>query len=383
VPPLIETESQLQQEVGRDAVRYGHSGGLTAGFVPAVVTVAAIAASCAVSTANAAAAPGSPVERARFLMGTRLVIEAAGPRAEAAIARAFAEVERLDAVLSNWRSDSEVARLNAAASEGPVRCSADLFSAASAALGWADRTGGAFDPTVESAVRRLGVRGDAGRLPGVPPETVAAGMPAAGPIGWRLVEADAGTGTIRFRARGLGLDFGGIGKGIALDAAAAALRRDGIASAHLDFGGQSLVFGAGPDDGGWLLGLSDPDDRDRAVGEVLLRSGSLSASGNGARDPGAAPHLLDPATGRPAPFEGSVTVIAPDATSADALSTALFVMGPDRGLRYATEHGLDVLYLRRDGDGSLRRIGRGTFLPGAPASSMPVAPAPARSGGRP
>jgi len=316
----------------------------------------------------AAADGAAPVERARFLMGTRLVLQARGPGAPEAIERAFAEVERLDAILSNWRSDSEVARLNAAAGDAPFRCSPDLFAAATTALDWAARTGGTFDPTVEPLVRSLGLRGDEGRLPGIPPEGETA---ASGPVGWRLVEVDRQRRTLRYRSRGMGLDFGGIGKGIALDAAAAILRRGGVTAALLDFGGQTLVFGSGPDDGGWRLGLADPVERERVAGSVFLRAGSLAVSGNSERSHLTAggkkvPHLLDPRTGRAASFDGSVSVIAPDATSADALSKALFVMGPEEGLAWAVSRGLDVLYLRRDSDGSLRRIGRGAFLAGAP-----------------
>jgi thiamine biosynthesis lipoprotein len=344
--------------------------------------LAALALAAAPSTRAAASAGEALVERARFVMGTRLVVQARGEDAERAIERAFAEVDRLDAVLSNWRADSEVTRLNAAAAGGPFRCSPDLFAAATVALDWAERTGGTFDPTVEPLVRALGLRGDEGRLPGVPPEPEAAGP---GPVGWRLVEVDRSRRTLRYRRPGMGLDFGGIGKGIALDAAAAVLRRAGVTAALLDFGGQALVFGTGPDEGGWRLGLADPVERDRVAGSVLLRAGSLAVSGNSERSRTTAsgekvPHLLDPATGRPASFDGTVSVIAPDATSADALSKAFFVMGPERGLAWATSRGLDVLYLRRDGDGLLRRRGRGAFLPDAPDAVPPQRPAPKTAG---
>jgi len=339
--------------------------------------------------ARPASAPGAPsigdvgtVERARFLMGTRLVIQARGAGAPQAIERAFAEVERLEAVLSNWRSDSEVAHLNAAAAAAPFHCSADLFAAATTALDWAEKTSGTFDPTVEPLVRALGLRGDEGRLPGIVPEPESG---AAGPIGWRLVEVDRGHRTIHYLRPGMGLDFGGIGKGMALDAAAAVLKHAGVTAALLDFGGQTLVFGTGPDDGGWRLGLADPVERERVAGSVLLRAGSLAVSGNGERSHTTAsgakiPHLLDPATGRPASFDGSVSVVAADATSADALSKAFFVMGPERGLAWAKSRGLDVLYLRRDGDGLLQRIGRGVFLADAPPGDPEPRPAPEQSG---
>lgn len=348
------------------------------------------AAACAVACLGVlrpAAAPAAPTappaaaERARFLMGTRLVIEASGPEPGSAIERAFDEVERLDRVLSNWRDDSEIVRLNRTAADGPVACSPDLFAAVHAALAWAEKTSGSFDPTVEPLVRRLHLRGDEGRLPGVKPEDPAG--PDPDPIGWRLVEADPGARTVRFQVPGVGLDFGGIGKGIALDAAAAVLRRAGIVAARLDFGGQVLVFGRGPDDGGWSIGLSDPAERERLVGTYLLTSGSISASGNAERaggPDGPRGHLLDPRLGAKASFDGSVTVVAPDATSADALSTALFVMGPDRGLDYADAHGLDVLYLRRDRDGALVGRGRGALAGSAPGRSSPTTRVPAEPG---
>ena len=328
------------------------------------------------------AGKGAAVERARFLMGTRLVVQASGAGAPEAIEAAFAEVERLESVLSNWRADSEVAHLNAAAAAAPFRCSPDLFAAATTALDWAEKTSGTFDPTVEPLVRALGLRGDEGRLPGIAPEPDTA---APGPVDWRLVEVDRSRRTIHYLRPGMGLDFGGIGKGIALDAAAAVLKRAGVTAALLDFGGQTLVFGAGPDDGAWRLGLADPVERERVAGSVLLRAGSLAVSGNGERSRTTAsgakiPHLLDPATGRPASFDGSVSVIAPDATSADALSKAFFVMGPERGLAWAESRGLDVLYLRRDGDGLLQRIGRGVFLPEDHASDPQPRRAPEESG---
>jgi len=342
------------------------------------IAVGLAAAALAVTAPGAAtASPAPTIERARFLMGTRLLIAARGPAAETAIERAFAEVDRLERELSNWRDDSEVALLNRTAADRPVVCSEDLYAAVAAALAWAQRTDGAFDPTVEPLVRRLGLRGDAGRLPGAPPEAPPGPGPA--PIGWRLVAVRPEDRSVRYLARGVGLDFGGIGKGIALDAAAAVLKRAGVAAAQLDFGGQVLVFGHGPDEGGWSLGLSDPDERDRAVGAFVLRAGSLAVSGNSERAAGV-PHLLDPCTGAPAPFDGSVTVVAPDATSADALSTALFVLGPERGLAYAAVRNLDVLYLRRGGDGALVRRGRGAFAASVPGAPSPTTRAPGEPG---
>lgn len=345
--------------------------GRTAGAGAALI--AALVLPAASGDPTASPRPES-LSRSRFLMGARLTIEASGPGAAAAIETAFGEVERLDKVLSNWRDDSELAALNRQADAHPVVCSPDLAAVVESALHWAGESGGAFDPTVEPLVRRYGLRGAEGRLPGIHPEAGAASstgaiespVPAApGPVGWRHVRFDPARRTLRFDAPGVGLDLGGIGKGYALDAALRILVARGITSALLDFSGQILVHGTGPDDGGWRIGVAGPGDRDRP-GEVLrIASGSLASSGNGERSVvganGPIGHILDPASGRPAGFTGTVTVLAGDGVTADALSTALFVMGPARGTAWAAAHHLDVVYFWRAPGGGMQRSGVGRF----------------------
>jgi FAD:protein FMN transferase len=346
-----------------------------------------VAALCLVTAARAAgagpaapepgpgAAPDRVVERARFLMGARLLVQARGAHPEEmpavgdAIERAFEEVGRLEAVLSNWRADSEVSRLNRSAPAAPAPVSADLYDAVSASLLWAERTGGTFDPTVEPLVRRFGLRGEDGVLPGIgaPPAPDPGRQDA---VGWRDVRIDPVRRTVAFARPGMGIDFGGIGKGMALDAAARVLEREGVATAMLDFAGQVLVFGRGPDAGGWRIGIADPGDRQRSVLEVRLESGSLATSGNSERavvkDGRRVGHILDPRNARPVEWNGSVTVLADDATSADALTKALFVLGPARGPAWAEEHGIQVLYLERSAAGVLVAHGAGALFHAVP-----------------
>lgn len=351
-------------------------------FVPlALAAILCPSAGWAAERTTTASAAGSgaragAVARARLLMGTRLVIEIPGAPHEGIFEEAFDEVARLERILSNWRRSSEITRLNGAASRGPVRCSPDLFGAIHAALHWAEATDGAFDPTVEPIVRRLGLRQRDAYLPAGPegleeapaPLDLPAGEQQAGaPIGWRLVVLDDAARTVRFAAPGVGIDLGAIGKGIALDAAARVLRRRGIGRALLDFGGQVLAVGSPPGEPGWAVGISDPDDRRRGVAMVRASDLSLSTSGNVVRPadepPGQAGHIIDPSRGELSTFDGSVTVAAPDATSADALSTALFVMGPKAGLRWAAERGVPALFFRRTGAGGLERRATPAFEP--------------------
>ena len=118
-------------------------------------------------------------------------------------------------------------------------------------------------------------------------------------------------------------------------------------------------MGPAPDGEGWRIVIADPADRERVEAAVRVRDASVATSGNGerARRTSAGPvgHILDPALRKPARFTGSLTVLAPNATSADALSTALFVMGPVRGARWAEERGLAALYLWQGADGTLHR----------------------------
>ncbi len=270
-----------------------------------------------------AAEPSARVVRARYLMGTVFRFEApAGSDAAAtaaALEAALDEVGRWERILSNWDQESEISRLNARAGRGKAEVSDELLQAVSAALEWASATGGAFDPTVEPLTRAF--RGQ----PAVASVPSAKDRPR-----WSAVEVDPTRGSVSIPT-GSGLDFGGIGKGIALDQAAALLRARGIHAALLDAGGQLLALGAPPGEKGWRIGVSDPQHRDRSVVALVLKNASAATSGNAER-PG---EVLDPESGLPIAGGGSATAIAAHATSADALSTALFVMGPQRGLEYA------------------------------------------------
>ena len=291
------------------------------------------------------------VTRSRYLMGVPLQITLREPTDPDLFEAVFTEVARLESILSNWRTDSEISRLNRRAGGGAIACSVDLFEAVVRSVSWAEMTGGTFDPTVEPVVRRLGLIGDP--WDGQPAAT---GPARGGPGGdWRDVAIDRTLQTVSLRSAGMGLDMGGIGKGIALDAAVRVIREGGRDSALLDFGGQVMAIGRPAGGSEWTVDVTDPDDRDRIIGRVRVRDLSLSTSApGGRRGPGGEAHIIDPRTGGPAAFSGSVTVAAADATSADALSTALCVMGADAGFAWATEREVAALFAWREAGGPLQ-----------------------------
>ena len=300
------------------------------------------------SPSAAADTAGSPVvlRRGWPVMGTLLELTAVAPdsgRARAALAAGRGEVVRLDSLLSTYRPESEVSRLNAAAGTGAwTELSPATARALRKALRWAERTGGAVDPTVGPLVDAWGFRG---RKPSVPD---GARLDSARRlVGWEQVETREGGRLARLPEEGMRLDFGAVGKGMALERAVDAMREAGAAGGMVDLGGQVSVFGRPPPmdsdsastgeggGGGWRLGIRHPRTDDHLLGTLSLDSGSVATSGDAEqffrRDGVRYSHIMDARSGRPARGVAQVTVVAADGSTADALATALFVMGPDRG----------------------------------------------------
>lgn len=280
-------------------------------------------------------------------MGTTLRIEVSAANRDAgiqAIEDAFTAVRRADSLLSTWRKDSEMARVNAAPVGRPFRLSPQLWSLLTEVNRWSQQTDGAFDPGIGSLVDAWDLRGQ-GRLP-----SSDALARARSTSGWRRFSLSRTAPTITRRQVGSWIDTGGFGKGVALREARAALLRAGSESAVLNFGGQVLVFGSDRRGMDWTIPVAHPSHRGEPAAWLQLQDGSVSTSSQSERFVTAngqrIGHILDPRTGRPAPAWGSVTVIAEDPTVADVVSTALLVLGPDRGLEWARERkDVAVLFL--------------------------------------
>ena len=305
------------------------------------------------------AAPRVSVQRRVASMGTTAEVEIVARTREEGLAASEAVVEelrRVEDLLTTWR-ESPLRRLNEAPANRDVEVGGELAAALREVLAWSERTGRAFDPTVAPLVRAWDLRG-AGRI--ASSDEIAAALAAVGPANFR---ADASAGTAARLHPSAGIDEGAWGKGYGLDAAARRLAASGVADARIDLGGQELALGTSESGAPWDIDVAHPRDRNRAVLTLALSGLSVSTSGNSERGRTVSGvrigHELDPRTGRPAPDFGSVTVLAASGLVADALSTAFFVLGPDRGLQLSEElrrQGVpqEVLFLVGGDTGRLR-----------------------------
>ena len=263
---------------------------------------------------------GSPVVHGeRYAMGTMFDIVAnhsSRDTATRAIGEALDEVERLDRVLSHFKPESDLSDLNRRAHNGYVDVAPDLYEVIRQSIEVSRGSDGAFDVTVAPLVKLWSSARDDGREP--TPDQVDAARRC---VGYERIEL-APPHRIRYRSDCLAIELGGIGKGYAVDRAIAVLRAAGVTNAVVNGGGSSITgIGHDASGNGWPVLL-----RAGLGEELLLRDASISTS----RQDGA---IIDPRTAAPAPFTASVTVTAPNATLADALSTALVIVSRDDGAR--------------------------------------------------
>ena len=347
-----------------------------------LLTLTLLGAAAASPRSQAAGDPASeaarpPVERRIAAMGSWLEIHVElGSRtrdeALAASERALQALLAVERRLSTWAVDSELAQLNAAPVDEWRALSAPLAAELELARFWSEETEGAFDPALGGLVQLWGLRSGGG----VRPDAAHIARCLEG-VGARAFELNGGRARRRHE---LALfEEGGFGKGLGLDAACLALRAAGFEHAWLNLGGQLALCGA---DEEHHFALADPRDRSQALLELRIGRGSLATSGNSERGIVCAGerlgHLLDPRSGLPAPDFGSLTVWAPDAASADCLSTGLYVLGPERALAFAEAHaGIEVLVIESLGPRVRASSGfAGRLVPSSSALRIELASAP-------
>ena len=298
----------------------------------------------------------SLINAARPLMGSYFEVRlgAGVPGAVELATRALDVVEALEGQLTVYHDESEVSRLNATAHLGPVQVEPGLFALLERAIAIGRATGGAYDVAAGALSVAWGFTRGPRRVPDA--ETLA---DARSRTGSSHLILDPSRKTVAFDRPGVVINLGSIGKGYAIDRAVDVIRAHWWPTTALVHGGRSSLYALGspPDDfgGRWQVALRDPILPDRPIGTIHLRNRGMGTSGSGFQrfeaDGRTYGHILDPRTGGPPPETGhaSVTVLAPTAAEADALSTAFHLLGPDGAARILADRpDVAALFVARD-----------------------------------
>lgn len=265
---------------------------------------------------------------------------------------AFAEASRIERLLSAFRPESELSKINRDAPRGPVKADPELLWLIERALRFSRASDGAVDVTVAPLMRLWHFRDDRnGGMPLAPPSPEEIRSVLAG-VGPEHVTVDLDAGTVAYDAAGVELDFGGMGKGYAVDAVVRVLRAHGVSSALVTFGSTTYALGRPPGQRAWRIGIRHPRDAARVLAAVRLVDRAIATSGDyeqwiriaGLRYG----HILDPRSGRPAAGASSASAVAPTAIEADAFSTAAFVLGPQQGAALLDRQGFEGMMVSDD-----------------------------------
>jgi len=298
--------------------------------------------------------PRGPVElvAVETHMGTVVKITAIGPdRAllERSIDAAFAEIRGVDRLMSPRREDSDLMRINRLAGKGPVEVAPEVFEVVERAVSVSVRTGGAFDVSVAGLFGLWSFDPLSARVP-APGEI----EEKLGLVDYRLIVMDKERSAVGLAREGMTIGLGGIAKGYAVDRAAEALAENGVSMAMVNAGGDLRVIGA-HGDRPWRVGIRHPRKIDAVIATLSIEDRAMATSGDYEKffekDGRRYCHILDPRSGEPADVVMSVTVVADRAWRADAMATALFVLGREAGMDLVEENGaIEAIIIDRNGE---------------------------------
>ena len=270
-----------------------------------------------------------------------------------------ARLAEINALMSTYDPASEISRFNASRSDAPFKVSPETLRVLSLAQSISEVTGGAFDITVGPLVNAFGFgAGSHGRHP--PDEARLQALRAN--VGYHLLNIDAQAGTVAKARPGVYVDLAAIAKGYGVDAIAALLEKQGFENYMVEIGGEVRAHGVNVRGVAWRIGVERPQDEGQSIERVIsVADVGVATSGDYRNfymvDGKRLSHTIDPRTGRPiAHHLASVTVVDPACARADALATALMVLGPDEGAALADRLGIRALFLVRMGEKRFNEI---------------------------
>lgn len=300
-----------------------------------ILTILLLIAACKNTTSNTSSIYSQDI----FAMDTHISVQLVADSQELAIEgleaveRSFSEIDKLT---NRFDSASEVTAINQQAGLQAVKVSKDLFNIVETAIEWSDKTGGDFNILIGAVMDLWGFATEDPRLPA--PEELALALNL---IDYQQIILDSEQSTIFLPQKGMVMDLGGIAKGYATDKAVEALKEIGIEDALINAGGNVYAAGKKPDGSKWIIGVQDPREPQGIAALLTASDSALVSSGDYRRyvEIGGIHyhHIIDPIDGYPSKASAGTTIIMKSATIADILSTAIFIKGPEAGIKLAEE----------------------------------------------
>jgi len=291
------------------------------------------------------------IRKTEAIMGTDVTITVVAPTVEeggAAIDAGMAELRRLDAMMSLYKDDSELTRVNRAAGMQPVKVSAEMIEIIEDAAEVSRLSGGVFDVTVGPLVVLWQMRLKDGTIP--TDEEIARIRPL---VNYRNIVVDRQASTVFLKKRGMIMDFGGM-KGYMADRAADVIRKRGITNAVIAVAGDIWVLGHREDGKPWRIGVQHPRQQDKTLAVLDLSDKYISTSGDYERfvirENKRYHHIIDPRTGRPSKGVISATLIGTKGALIDPLTKAPFILGPEKGLAIVKNVGAEAIIVDEQGN---------------------------------
>ena len=262
---------------------------------------------------------------------------------------AIAEISRIERLISSWDADSQTSSINKNAGLQPVKVDGELFQLIQRAVAFSRLTDGAFDISYASMDQVWMFDGSMSELPS--DEQISASIEK---VGHKHIVLDVAKNSVFLEKPGMKIGFGAIGKGYAADRAKAILIQNGVKAGIINAAGDMSAWGSQPEGAPWKVAITNPLDKNKAFATLPITEGAVVTSGNyekyleiqGKRYS----HIIDPRTGYPAQGILSVTVFASKAELADALSTAVFVMGINTGMDIINQlQGIECIIIDEQG----------------------------------
>lgn len=262
----------------------------------------------------------------QIIMGTTVEISIY-PSNKKALEEAFNEIKKVDRLMSTYKEDSEISSLNR---QGEMEVSSETLEVIKKALEFSRITRGAFDITCKPLVNLWKKAKKEMKVPSEEEINKALSL-----VGYRKIVLKGNL--VSFKEKGVQIDLGGIAKGYAVDKAIEVLKKKGIKRALVNAGGDLYALGESPEREKWQIGIQDPRHKDKIFSIIKLKDKGVATSGDYERyftiEGKRYSHIVNPKTGQTVEdVPMSVTIVAPDATTADALATGVFVLGPKKGM---------------------------------------------------